>query len=565
MPENELIGSMPEAIARAYKYLLGKQREMATPAALRIASDLKRMGGTTTPPIVPPGSVNEAMSGLGELDMSGEDVRAPGSAGRGAAVAEHASRIPGFLAQILKHGTTRNYSPDLGLEVPQGALPPPPPMGTGAFDQEGASGVPGMLSFGTTPQTPDGGVDVDRMPLVPGIKPGAQTMQPDPLAGRSPEERAAIERVMRASAQGRPMTVAMNALNNGALPPEASPSAPPAAGGALSGVHDFYAPFESVAPSQAPATARSIAPGERELAEQFRERMGKVDRSNRGELTPEQQKKAKLEMFLTMLAAASQPGGKMLPSLAAGGLRKTALERETEKGNKADARDARREEREDVRGEFDLKRGDRDYRARREDRVEDREDKRQDRLERREERATTTAQNQQRIDLLKRQLEQGKWKAVNNAKTGTLVLYDQETGKTRDTGIKFDQSDKRSAQLQLLDHLKQNPDDIEILERINKRAGRDGRMGEKDVVGEALKLIKPDPMSGEPGMSIDEAVQRVLRAREIAGGRAQPESGPRKPETEAAAHAEAKAAIRAGKDPNAINQRLQSWGYRPVQ
>ena len=41
-------------------------------------------------------------------------------------------------------------------------------------------------------------------------------------------------------------------------------------------------------------------------------------------------------------------------------------------------------------------------------------------------------------------------------------------------------------------------------------------------------------------------------------------AGPAKPSTEADAHAMAKDAIKKGKDPAAVNKRLQEWGYKPL-
>lgn len=243
------------------------------------------------------------------------------------------------------------------------------------------------------------------------------------------------------------------------------------------------------------------------MADKFRERSAAIDRSPTGGLSDAQKGQALMEAGLAIMRAASKPGGSMLGAVGEGGQHGTALAREFDKVNRETDLRRRTEAREDLRTEMQLGQHD-----------EDRELRREDLLERRADRRDRTRIEGQRLDLLREQIEQGKYK-VQDTNDG-FVLVDAKTGNTRELigpdGKRLKAyrkpEDTRPAEVRLLEYLKNDPAAREIYMGTKQR---ENAMGEKDIVAQAVNLVKDSSISGKP-IGIDEAVRQVLAGRDSA-------------------------------------------------
>jgi len=247
-----------------------------------------------------------------------------------------------------------------------------------------------------------------------------------------------------------------------------------------------------------PAVAAS-RPG---MAEMFRQRINAIEKASGQDLTDQQKKQLQLDFFLRLSEMGAKRGSTLLGSVGAGGLQTSALARQMQERNRTDASGRRREAREDAFRELSF------------------EDKDQDniRADKREER--TGKREDARIDLLRRQVEQGKWKVMDNGKTGTYVLFDQETGQTKDTGIKVPQKerkDTRPAEIQLLEHLNKHPEDFDILSKL--RASKDKNDTDQIFEAATRRLVEDSKYGGGTSRpSVDEVVRDAQRAMTLARG-----------------------------------------------
>ena len=307
-------------------------------------------------------------------------------------------------------------------------------------------------------------------------------------------------------------------------------------------------------------------------ADAFRRRIAEIEKTGGKPLSDEEKNQLQLDFFLRMLALGQRRGSTLLGSIGEGGLATSALGRQMQDRNRAEAAGRRREAREDAFREIGFM--DKDADNRRADRREAAEEKRWGAQEERD---------RERLRLMAQQIAQGKWKVLDSGKSGTYVLFDQETGQTKDTGIKVARAerDTRPAEIQLLEHLRRNPQDLEPLLRLrgrekenddslsvfkaaNERLSRDSMVSPEDAVRDALRTMrlargegiaeaKPDPITN--------------KGRTISGpdGRWKSDGKQWVKIPQADAHREAQEAIRRGAPKEAVNQRLKAWGYEAIK
>ncbi len=213
----------------------------------------------------------------------------------------------------------------------------------------------------------------------------------------------------------------------GALPPPVPAEIP--AEGAGNDVQGALAEPAVGAPPAAPAPRLA-------LDELYRSRVAAIPREGESQLTDQQKKHAKIDLFLRMLAN-NRPGSRFLQNLGAAGSSVSNDVRRVLEQNRREAGERRREGREDAFRELGFA------------------DKEEDNRARSRQLDITEKQGNERLALLKKQVDQGKWKVMDNGKSGTYVLFDQETGQTRDTGIKVyrEPRDTRPPQVRLIEYL----------------------------------------------------------------------------------------------------------------
>lgn len=393
-----------------------------------------------------------------------------------------------------------------------------------------------------------------------GWTPGGPTTQPQQEGALPPAAPQPTRSAPPANPHAQPHTARPIGPNTGTLPPQ--PAGParmsPIARGALPpepAAMPMSASAEATADPDAMTREQPQQPPRQSAADRYRERMAQMSSQQpNNRMTQEQKGRALVEAGLAIMASASKPGAKALGAIGEGGLRGTALAREFENTNRAEARDTRREAREDVRHEFDIGRHEEEQSIRREDMGERRRDREEGRK-----------QESRRIDLLERQLEQGKWQVLDNGKTGTYVLFDKASGQTKDTGIKVPSkgTDNTPAEVRLIEYLRKNPDAMETM--LKMKGKESDRLSSKDVLNAAVRMA-----GGEMGLGNNPDVDAILRRnveavrRATGQGAPQPAPTPPKPATEADAHKQARDAARRGIPLESINQRLQQWGYRPI-
>lgn len=236
------------------------------------------------------------------------------------------------------------------------------------------------------------------------------------------------------------------------------------------------------------------------LAKAFRERINAIEKSNGRKLSDEQKADLQMQFFLGLMAKGAQPGSRFLGNVGESGLATQASMRGMQDKGQAAATELRREQRDDAFRELGFE--DKDQDNQRGDRREAREDR----------------QARERIDLLRQQIEQGKFDVKVGGRGGNFLVFDKKTGKFEDTGIKAADSvnSTRPAALQLLDHIKQNPEDetklralmgkgeeitpaarldraIRLMAAQNKELG-----GQQLSLQDALKMIDTDGESAAP-------------------------------------------------------------------
>lgn len=236
-------------------------------------------------------------------------------------------------------------------------------------------------------------------------------------------------------------------------------------------------------------------PATRSLSEEFRKRSAEIDRDPKGDLTDDQKKQLELNFFLGMLAKSSQRGARALGAFGESGLDVSKEATNLQDKNFTRSRDKVQQARQDLATEMGF--GDKDIDNTRADRRERAEEKRwQD----------TSTKDNRRLDLLQQQINQGKWKVLDNGKSGTYTLYDQETGQTKDTGIKAPGAkDDRPAEVRLLEHLRNNPDDLNTLLQLKGRDEDKSAARERDFMTTAAK-ISGDSMGK---ISFEDAMRQI--------------------------------------------------------
>jgi hypothetical protein len=228
------------------------------------------------------------------------------------------------------------------------------------------------------------------------------------------------------------------------------------------------------------------------LMAQFREKNAAIAPAE-GKMSEQEKKQRALEFFLNMLAR-NKGGSTFLQNAAGAGLDTSAGVRSDREKAQARAEAGRKEKREDVFREIGF--GDKDEDNRRLDAGEAR-----------------------RMKLLEKQISQGKVSVQKNAGTGTYVILDATTGETKDTKIKYPKEvvrDQRSAELQLLEHLKKNPGDLETVLKLKGKGDDDA----DEIFDAAVKRVTTD-LTGEQKMP--SAIEEMRSARELARGGSRPQ------------------------------------------
>lgn len=257
----------------------------------------------------------------------------------------------------------------------------------------------------------------------------------------------------------------------------------------------------------APAQVADAEPARKSLVDMYREMTKDLPKEAKGDLTPEQKQRMQMDFFLNMMARSSKPGSYMLGAAGESGLDTSKAMTDQENRN------------------YD--RSDRSNNKARDEamRLLGLEDKDQDnvRADRREGRAEKRADAD--FALRKQIFEDGRWKPVNNGKTGTIVMVNTN-GEIKDTGIKIDRGDTRTAEERLVDRAQKDP---KFLETLLALKGKGGDITESGQFRAALDLIKGD-LSGT--MTGDQAAEKVRglagavsgRQPGNAGGVAQPKT-----------------------------------------
>jgi hypothetical protein len=220
---------------------------------------------------------------------------------------------------------------------------------------------------------------------------------------------------------------------------------------------------------------------------QFREKNAALAPAE-GKVSEQEKKQRQLEFFLNMLAR-NKGGSTFLQNAAAAGLDTSAGVRSDREKAQTRAEAGRKEKRDDIFREIGF--GDKDEDNRRLDAGEAR-----------------------RMKLLEKQIKQGKVSVQKNAGTGTYVILDANTGEAKDTKIKYPKDavkDPRSAELQLLEYLKKNPGDLEMVLKLKGKDGDDT----DEIFDAAVKRVTTD-LTGEQNMP--SAIEEMRSARELARG-----------------------------------------------
>jgi hypothetical protein len=303
----------------------------------------------------------------------------------------------------------------------------------------------------------------------------------------------------------------------------------------------------TAAMAEAPTDPAAQMPARRDMAGEYRQRVGQLPQRATG-ATDKDKNSALLEASLAILAAASRPGASALGAVGEGGLRGTAALRESEKVNREDARDRRREDREDLRTEFTL--ADKDQDNARGDVREARADRRERALE---------ELNKQGLEIQKQYKE-----GLITQKQAELQIREAQAAAQREIGLaKLDAAharitaaqDREPAELRVLRALQADPRLRDVYKEVKGDKTGKTTFDEGDIAQmyrDSVKAAASSPLAEHPGTF------------EQFRSRLQGTGGPPKPASEADAHKQAKDALKKGADKGAINRRLQEWGYKPL-
>jgi len=147
------------------------------------------------------------------------------------------------------------------------------------------------------------------------------------------------------------------------------------------------------------------------LSDRYNEAVSGIDRNTKGDLTEDQKKQMQLDFFLSLLAKGSKRGSTFLGSAAESGLDVSGKVRGQQEGNKRDAKDRIRDQRDEAFRGVSLA------------------DKDDDNIRSDRKLSFDEGQAKERMSLLRRQIDQGKWR-VQETERG-LMLWDQESGQSK--------------------------------------------------------------------------------------------------------------------------------------
>jgi hypothetical protein len=255
-----------------------------------------------------------------------------------------------------------------------------------------------------------------------------------------------------------------------------------------------------------PAAVPVAAPAQPGLADRYRQRVAGIDPMAGRELSKAQKDQLALDFYLRLLAAGSKPGARFLGSLGESGLGTSALMRQLQEVNRRDAGERARAAREEAFRElfFADKEADNQARLRQLGITE-------------EHYRAMDVRDRERLRLLGQQIAQGKWRLMEDGKTGNYILWDQDTGARKDTGIKVSTKDTRPAEVQLIDRAIRDPKFREALLELRG-------IGKKDDVArvfEAAMDLQARDLMGR--ISPEEAMRRARNTMAVARGQAAPE------------------------------------------
>lgn len=330
-----------------------------------------------------------------------------------------------------------------------------------------------------------------------------QNIQPAPAMPTSPP--VAPQKVVAAPAGALPPAVARR-QPAGAFPPADT-----------LGNGDLYAPQAGGNTAEGGGGINALAPQasgapEKGLRDQYLERIAGMNRKAESGMTAEQKGQALLEAGLAMMASASRPGSSALGAIGEGGMKGTAVARDMERINRERADRARAEDRANIGTEFQLAGQDEDRAIRKEDKTETRRIREEDLRERSVDRKENAAINARKIDLLERQLEEGRTKVVEDGATGTYSILNTVTGEKKPTSVKVSHKDDTPAEVRLLHALRKDP---ALLETYKEIKGEKGGISDSEQFKAAMGSIDKD-MTGT--MTAGDAVQRARQvAQEISG------------------------------------------------
>lgn len=281
---------------------------------------------------------------------------------------------------------------------------------------------------------------------------------------------------------------AVKLFQAGRLQPVADmPPASPQPAGALAGPSGDAATaeaFQSTARGALDGTQAAgpgFAPGasRESLDAQFRKKVAEIEKTDGRKLTDDQKNELKMDFFLRLMANGSRPGSNLIGNAGEAGIATSGLSREMRNTNMAD----QRAKKEDAFREVGFADKDKDNAAR-----------------------------DRQLDLLGEQIGQGKFDVKTGGRGGNFLVFDKKTGKWTDTGIKAADSvnSTKPAALQMLEHLKEHPEDMDLLKKINEKEKNDP----DQIVDLAGKLIAGD-ISGKvtPESALDTARSIVMGAK----------------------------------------------------
>lgn len=239
-------------------------------------------------------------------------------------------------------------------------------------------------------------------------------------------------------------------------------------------------------PAMAPGTSRES------LDAQFRKKVAEIEKTDGRKLTDDQKKELQMDFFLRLMANGSRPGSNLIGNAGEAGIATSGLSREMRNTNMADQK-ARKE---DAFREVGFADKDQDNAAR-----------------------------TRQLDLLSEQIGQGKYDVKTGGRGGNFLVFDKKTGKWTDTGIKASDSvnSTKPAALQMLEHLKAHPEDMDLLKKMNDKDKNDS----DQIIDLAGKIISGD-MSGKmtTQSALDSAREIVMGAKgqKVPGAVAKPKS-----------------------------------------